>query len=173
MSIVAAVVALSVPALSTGLDTMRLRTAVRDVERQLHEARIKAVQTNRPMRVVFNCPAPGRFRMVELLGTPAAPDAADNGADRCSEARYPYPAPDQNPMTLPNHDGPVGRVHRSVSFTVAPVLEFWPDGTTHANLNGGASPWPAIPPAGITLTLTKGTRNRSLVINGFGRVQVR
>ena len=41
-----------------GVDGMRLGVSARDVERELQFARLKAVSTNRPMRIRFNAPWP-------------------------------------------------------------------------------------------------------------------
>src|SRR5688500_11115913 len=82
---------------------MRLRQGLREVERELQAARLRAVTSNRPIRVRFNCPAAGQYRMVELIGTPTDPDAEedlDTNLDRCSSGEYPYPAGDANRLTL-------------------------------------------------------------------------
>ena len=75
MAIIATVSAMAVPQVSSGLDSMRLGMSLRDVDRELQYARLKAVSSNRPMRVRFDCPAAGSIRVVEVIGTSAAPDA--------------------------------------------------------------------------------------------------
>ncbi|MBI4264802.1 MAG: hypothetical protein HY657_10530, partial [Acidobacteria bacterium] len=111
---------------------LRLRQGLREVERELQTARLKAVTANRPIRVRFNCPTTGQYRMVELIGTPSAPNVEDDDDDlgRCQTSGYPYPAADMNRLTLPNHDGPVRQLHSSLAFseTASKALEFWPDG---------------------------------------------
>ena len=69
-----------------------------EVERELQQARMLAVQTNQPMRMQFNCPSPGQYRVVELIGTSSVPAAGDGAADRCALTSYPFPADqDKNP----------------------------------------------------------------------------
>ena len=46
------------PQMLNGVDGMRLGVSARDVERELQFARLKAVSTNRPMRIRFNRPWP-------------------------------------------------------------------------------------------------------------------
>ena len=53
------------------------------MERELQVARVKAVTANRPVRVLFNCPAAGQFRRVEMLGEPGLPDSRDDQVTRC------------------------------------------------------------------------------------------
>jgi Tfp pilus assembly protein FimT len=77
LAIIATVSAMAVPQVSSGLDSMRLGMSLRDVERELQFARLKAVTANRPMRVRFDCPAAGSIRVVEVIGTSAVPDAND------------------------------------------------------------------------------------------------
>ena len=81
---------LPTPQMFDGVDRMRLGMTARDVERELQFARLKSVSTNRPMRIRFNCPVAGQFRVVELIGTPRVPLAADGAANRCDETIYPY-----------------------------------------------------------------------------------
>src|SRR5581483_7584878 len=100
--------------------------SLRDVERELQFARLKAVTTNRPMRVRFDCPAPGQFRVVEVIGTPAAPDPNDSDTflNRCNETQFPYSptGADQSRLTRPNNDGPIRRLDASTSFTSKQTL---------------------------------------------------
>ena len=98
---------IGVPLLGQISGSIELGEAARQVERELQSARMAAVSANQPMRVMFNCPATGNYRLVELLGTPAAPAAADGTVGRCSTTTYPFPAPDNNPITRPNNDGPL------------------------------------------------------------------
>jgi hypothetical protein len=147
---------------------MRLGQAAREVERELQTARLLAVSTNRPIRVRFNCPTPGQYRMVELIGTPTLPAAADSAANRCQETVYRFPPTDSNPMTLPNHDGPVRRLDSSVSFGATKTIEFWPDGTAHPDI-GGAGPWPA---GDTAISVTKGVNVKQITVNGLGKIQL-
>lgn len=157
--------------------TMRLRQGLREVERQLQSARLKAVTSNRVMRVRFNCPGPGQYRMVELIGTPSDPDAedADSNLDRCSNAEYPFPAQDTNRLTLPNHDGPVRELHPALEFSTSAskTLEFWPDGSVHSYTTSATeAPWATLPSTGTAVTVLKDSLTASVEVNGLGKIQI-
>jgi len=165
---------IAVPLLINVADGIKLGQATRDVERELQAARLRAVSSNQPMRVRFNCPAAGQYRVVELVGTASQPAAADIAADRCTLAAYPYPGnADKNVMTRPNNDGPLRTLDSTVTFSNVITLEFWPDGSAHANpTNVAANPWPPIAGAGTTVTLVKGSKSKTILVNGVGKVQV-
>lgn len=150
---------------------LELGEAARQVERELQSARITAVSANQPMRVQFNCPAAGQYRMMELIGTPTVPNAADGTVGRCSTTTYPFPAPDNNPITRPNNDGPLRTLSGQVTFTTVTTIEFWPDGTAHTN-TGGINPWPPIAAPGTNIVLTRGTQTKSILVNGIGKIQL-
>jgi hypothetical protein len=159
------------------VDNQRLGMATRDVERDLQFARLKAVATNRPMRVRFNCPETGKMRVVELIGTPQLPDAAldpDSNLARCSETNYPYSptGADKSRLTRPNNDGPTRTLPLSTTFSASKTLEFWPNGTVHADGGAGANPWPIVGSAGVTITLTRKGKTQNVVVNGFGKIQM-
>lgn len=165
--------AIAVPQLASALENYRLGMAVRDVERELQSARTSAVTTNRPIRVRFNCPSPGEFRRVEMLGNPGAPDPRDDTTTRCSATAFPFPASDLDPLTRPNHDGPIRRLTDGTTLTGAAGLEFLPDGTVRNDAEGGTIDWQTIPVAGVTLTISRNTStSRTVVINGMGRVHI-
>ena len=153
--------------------SMRLGQAIRDVERELQTARLKAVTSNQPIRVRFNCPAAGQFRMVEVIGTPTVPVSTDalTNAGRCSEAAYPFPATDDNPLTRPNHDGPLRRLHETLSFGSNAAIEFWPDGSAHRQ-TGSENPWSVAPTTGVNLTVTDGTNTRTVQVNSLGKIRI-
>ena len=151
--------------------SIELGEAARQVERELQSARMTAVSANHAVRVMFNCPVVGEYRMVELIGTPGVPAAADGVIGRCSQSTYPFPAPDNNPITRPNTDGPLRRLATEVSFTTSTTIEFWPDGTAHTN-TGGTNPWPPIVAAGTNIVLTRGSKTRSILVNGIGKIQL-
>lgn len=161
--------AIAIPAMSRTVETMRIRMAARDVERELQAARLAAVSSNRPMRVRFNCPSAGQFRVVELIGTPSVPDGLDSDVMRCSENAFPFPARDDDPLTRPNLDRPLRRLPPGVSFGSAQTIEFWPNGTARI-ASGGTTPWPKIPVQGLTISLVKGSTTRSMVVTGLGRI---
>jgi hypothetical protein len=110
---------------------------------------------------------------VELIGTPnnpAADDADAQAATRCSTAKYPYPAPDTDAVTRPNHDGPLMTLNKSVSFKTVQTLEFWPNGTVHVS---GGTPWPIIGAATpVTITLQKNSATKSITVNSLGKIQI-
>jgi prepilin-type N-terminal cleavage/methylation domain-containing protein len=172
VAVVVIVAGMGVPLMANIGESMKLGEAAREVERELQTARMTAVSANQPMRLRFDCPVVGAYRIVELVGTPSAPAAADSIATRCLQTSYPYPPDsDKNPLTRPNHDGPVRYLASKVTFTASTTIEFWPDGTAHTN-TGGVNPWPGIAGTGTTITLTKGTLTKSIKVNGVGKVQI-
>jgi len=171
IAVIAIVGGMSVPPILNSLRTMQLNASVRDVQSELQTARLKAVSINRPMRVRFNCPAASQFRMVELIGTPSTPDARDTASNRCSTTTYPYPSPDQNALTRPNYDGPVRSLRRDIAFTASQTIEFWPDGTAHAD-GGTGTPWPPIAVNGISISVLYKTTTKSITVNGVGKVHI-
>ena len=170
-ALVGIVSVIGVPLLGQMTGSIELGEAARQVERELQTARMAAVSANQPMRVMFNCPAAGQYRLVELIGTPAVPAAADGAVGRCSTVTYPFPAPDNNPITRPNNDGALRTLSNQVTFTTVTTIEFWPDGTAHTN-TGGTNPWPPIAAPGTNIVLTRGTKTRSILVNGIGKVQL-
>jgi type II secretion system protein H len=174
MLVVVALIALlsgiAIPTMLQATERMRLGQSTREVEREMQTAKQRAVSRGRPMRIRFNCPRAGEYRIVELIGTPAAPVAADNAANRCDLAAYPYPAGDNDPVTRPNQDGPVRRLDPTVTFTAVQTLEFWPNGTVHYNAGVG-NPWPMVPPAGAAITVARSGKTSTLRVNGLGRIQ--
>ncbi len=169
VSVLGILVGISVPAFQNLTEGYKLGQTVREVERELQGARLKAVTANRPIRIRFDCPAAGQYRAVELIGTPSVPAAADSAANRCQETTYPTPAADNNPLTRPNHDGPMRRLPTGITFSAANTLEFWPDGTVHQE-QGATLPWPVVAAAGTSITLAKGTVTKRIDVNGVGKV---
>lgn len=170
-ALVSIVSVIGMPLLGQISGTIELGEAARQVERELQSARMTAVSGNHPVRVMFNCPAAGQYRMVELIGTPGVPSAADGVIGRCSESTYPFPAPDNNPISRPNNDGPLRRLSTNVTFTTVTTIEFWPDGTAHSN-TGATNPWPPIVSTGTNLVLTRSSKTRSILVNGNGKIQL-
>ena len=169
IAVFALLAGISVPAFQNVTEGFKLGQTVREVERELQAARLKSVTSNRPMRVRFNCPAAGQYRMVELIGTPSVPAAADDAANRCQESTYPSPAADNNPLTRPNHDGPMRRLPTGITFGTASTLEFWPDGSVHQQ-NGATLPWPVVGIAGTSITVVKSTVTKRIDVNGVGKI---
>jgi type II secretory pathway pseudopilin PulG len=169
VAVFAIVAAGAVPVFTNMTEGLKLSQGLREVEREMQTARLKAVTSNRPMRVRFNCPVAGQYRMVELIGSVSAPVAADTAADRCQETVYKSPANDSNPLTRPNHDGPEKRLPAGVLFGATSTLEFWPDGTVHKD-DGTGSPWKVLSGTGTAITLTKGSQVKSITVNGLGKI---
>jgi type II secretory pathway pseudopilin PulG len=172
VALIGIVSAMAVPLMASMGDAIKLGQAARDVERELQTARLRAVTSNQPMRFRFDCPAAGNYRITELVGTPKIPAAADSAANRCSLEIFPFPSDvDRNPLTRPNGDGPLRKLDSKVSFSAVTTIEFWPDGSAHTN-TGGVDPWPPIAAAGTTVTLVKGTKTKTIQVNGVGKVQI-
>jgi type II secretory pathway pseudopilin PulG len=150
-------------------DSIKLGEAGRQVERELQTARLTAVSANQPMRVRFNCNATGEYRMVELIGTPSVPAAADGATNRCSTTLYPFPADDRNPLTKPNNDGPLRYLTSDTSFQTAATIEFWPDGSAHM-ATGTTNPWPVIASTGTSIVLLRKSKTKTITVNGLGKI---
>jgi Tfp pilus assembly protein FimT len=170
MALIATLSAIAIPAIQRIGDAIALGQAQRLVQSELQKARLKAVTTNRVMRVRFNCPVNGEFRMVELVGTSSAPAATDIAANRCSETVFPYPGPDTNPITLPNQDGPIRRIDSRVSFAALQTIEFRPSGTAWSVNADGTSTTP-LAGNGVSITVQKGSATKAITVNALGRVQ--
>ena len=172
VSLICIVGGMAVPALNSTSAQMRLSNSARQVERELQVARMKAVRSDKVMRVRFNCPGTGEYRMVELLGTvrnPATDDGDARATVRCGNASYPYP--DTNPefFAAPNNDGPIQTLLRDVAFSTVETIDFWPDGSAHTM--GATVP---ISGTGVSLQVydvTRGTTvNKTITVNGLGKV---
>jgi prepilin-type N-terminal cleavage/methylation domain-containing protein len=183
LALVAIVGAIGVPAITNMLPSMRVGMSARAVERQLQMARLKAVSTNRTIRVRFNCPGAGQYRMVELIGTPGIPAADDDdgaAATRCGYAKYPYPDAETGVFDIPNHDGPIQMLDRDVAFVAVDTIEFRPNGTAHID-QGSGDPWDPIPenaPVRIQVKRTDGSdvaqeeSLKTIEVNGLGRIRI-
>ena len=137
MAGIVALAALLVPNSRNLLNTMKARNAARVVERQLQAARLKAVSNSRALRVRFDCPTTGRLRLLEVTGV----TATDNAANRCDEAAYPYPGPNDALRSTLSMDSPVVYLPVGTTLTcvgcpagtTAPItFEFGPRGNVHA-----------------------------------------
>ena len=172
VAVIATVTATAAPQVSSAVDSMRLGMALRDVERELQFARLKAVATNRPMRVRFDCPSAGQLRVVEVIGTSALPDAndADTVTNRCSETTYPYlpTGADQSRLTRPNNDGAVRRLQDGTTFTAKQTLEFWANGTIHTACQA-ACDTSGTQVNTVTLTLSRKSKTKNITVNGLGK----
>jgi len=176
VAIFAIVSGIAIPQILSSSRQMRLSGAARQVERELQTARMKAVKSNRPMRVRFNCPSANQFRSVELLGSPQTPAANDDdssAAYRCNTTNYPYPDNDPEFFAIPNNDGSLQTLPIELSFGTVQTIEFWPDGSAHVE-SGTTNPWPVIPPEGVSLTMydvkNQSTMVKSITVNGLGKI---
>ena len=160
--------AIALPSMIGAIDRAKLPQAAREVERELQTAKSRAVVKGRAMRVRFNCPAAGEYRVVELLGTTSMPLAEDASADRCSPTQYPYPPADTDPVTTPNLDGPVRTFDSTISFGETETIEFRANGTAWYEANIGD--FDLIPVAGIQITLVRNGVTETITVNGLGKV---
>lgn len=160
VAIAGTLMAIGLPVLLDVTESSKLGAAAREVERELQSARLKAVTSNRSLRVRMNCPVAGYFRTVEVLGT-----AADTAADRCLTTAYPFPA-DNDVMTRPNYDGPTRLLPNQATVTNV-ILEFRPDGTAYNVVADVAQPLAAP----LTVTVTRNSKSKAMTINGSGKIQ--
>ncbi len=156
VSLLGVLMAVTVPGATTASRRHHLTAATREVAAQVRLARLKAVTANRTIRVRFNCPAAGQFRVVEVVNNAAI----DNAGDRCSSTTYPYPDP--NPAAQPNLDGPVMVLRGGITFGGVQDLDIAPTGRVTA-LTGEV-------PATIGVTNSHETQN--VTVSATGRVQV-
>jgi Tfp pilus assembly protein FimT len=166
-AVIAVVGAISVPAFLNIVDGMRLGTSARELERQLQDARLKAVSTNRRIRLRTNCPVTGQYRMVQVLGSVTTVDTRDVAVSRCSETTYPFNASNQNPVTK-LQDGPVQRLYQGVTVGTVSV-EFTGDGQAYSVDTAGVRSVLATP---LTITLTRNSKTRGITVNGLGKIQL-
>ena len=140
-----------------------LNGARQTVAAEIRLARFTAVSTSRTMRVRFNCPEPGQFRVVEVVGR----QGIDSSADRCSEASYPFP--DQQPGVQPDADGRVILLPQGAQFGNLQDLEITPRGRV-TPLTGCPGCAPTAPPAAISLT--NGFDTQTIAVSASGRVEL-
>jgi prepilin-type N-terminal cleavage/methylation domain-containing protein len=168
-TVVAIMAGMAVPLFNDMSDSIKLGEGGRQVERVLQTARMTAVSSNQPIRVRFNCPNATEYRMVELIGTPAVPNAADSATNRCTQSLYPFPAADSNPLTRPNNDGPIRYLPSDTTFQTANTIEFWPDGSAHM-ASGTTNPWPVIATTGTSIVLLRKGKTKTITVNGIGKI---
>jgi prepilin-type N-terminal cleavage/methylation domain-containing protein len=162
VGVIATLAVIALPVMKDMTQSIKLSEASRLVEREMQDARLKAVNANRPIRVRLNCPAAGYIRSVEVLGT-----AADNATDRCMTTPYPFPPPDNDIMTRPNFDGPV-RVLPMGATVSNTILQFSPDGTAAEVINGVVTTI-ATP---VTITITRDSKSKTVTVNNAGKIQL-
>lgn len=163
VTIAGVVAGISVPSLTGALQRHALNGARQTVAAEIRLARFTAVSTSRTMRVRFNCPGPGQFRVVEVVGR----KAIDRAADRCSEASYPFP--DQDPLEHPNADGRVVWLPQGAQFGALQDLEITPRGRV-TPLVGCPGCARGAPPAQVSVT--NGHDTQTIAVSASGRVEL-
>jgi prepilin-type N-terminal cleavage/methylation domain-containing protein len=162
VAVLAIIAGIGVPVMTDLTADIKVNEAARTVERELQDARLRAVSSNRILRVRMNCPAAGQLRTVEYLNS----TAVDTATNRCDPTVYPYPAADNDVATRPNYDGTVRMLPPPASVG-AHIIEFHPDGTAK-NVVSNVGATITTP---ITITVTRKTRTRTITVNGAGKIQ--
>ncbi len=153
--------AVAVPSIDGAMRRYRMNTATRTITTEIRAARFTAVAKNRTMRVRFNCPGVGQFRVIEVTGNAAI----DNAANRCSETAYPYPDP--NPAVAPNADGPAMWINQGAALGAVQDLQISNRGRIQP-LNNCPACAVAAPPASIGLT--NGYETQTITVSASGMV---
>ncbi len=162
VSMIAVLAAIALPVMKDLTQSIKLSEASRLVEREMQDARLKAVNSNRVIRVRLNCPTTGYIRSVEVLGT-----GADTATNRCMTSAYPFPPADNDIMTRPNFDGPV-RVLPGGATVTNQVLQFSPDGTASEVISGVATTIAAP----VTITISRDGKSKTVTVNNAGKIQL-
>jgi prepilin-type N-terminal cleavage/methylation domain-containing protein len=155
------IMAIALPVMTGLTAATKVNEAARLIEREYQDARLRAVASNRMLRVRTNCPSAGYVRTVEVLNT-----AVDLASNRCLNSAFPFPA-DADLMTRPNYDGPVRTIPNGATATTA-VIEFSPDGTARLVVAGVAEPIATAQ----TITITRQGLSRTVTVNAAGKVQL-
>ncbi len=155
---------MAVPVMTEVTADIKLAEAARTVERELQYGRLRAVSSNRIIRVRTNCPAAGSLRVVEYLGST---DSRNTAGDRCSPVAYPIGNADGNVLTTPNYDGPVRTLPAQASVGTH-MIEFYPDGTAKDVVSSVANTITTP----ITITVTRKAKSRTITVNGAGKIQL-
>jgi prepilin-type N-terminal cleavage/methylation domain-containing protein len=159
VAVAGTLMAMAVPVAQDVTASIKMGESTRLVERELQDARLRAVASNRSLRVRLNCPSAGFIRTVEVLG-----GAADAPPARCSTAAFPFP-PDQDLMTRPNFDGPLHPVPNQAAL-IGSDIQFNPDGTAQVVANGVA----ATMVAPQTIRVTRRNMSRTVTVNAAGKI---
>jgi Tfp pilus assembly protein FimT len=154
------------PTFSNLMDANRARVAVRQVERELQTARLKAVSAARSLRVRLDCPTVGQLRVLEVTGIPST----DNAANRCDPVAFPFPGPRDSLRATPSLDSPVMYLPEGATVTgTVRQFEFDPRGSVFAVDAMGAT---ALLQGDVVLTVTHKTWIHMVRINAVGRISV-
>jgi prepilin-type N-terminal cleavage/methylation domain-containing protein len=163
VGIAAVLATISLVQLRAGMRRYTLTSATQTVAAAVRAARYQSVAKNRTLRLRFNCPEPGQFRLVEFVNDPAI----DQAVDRCSETAYPFP--DVNAANSPNFDGPVQRLPQGALFGLLSDLQIDHTGRM-LRLTGCPACATAAAPA--TVIVGNGDENRTITISGSGQVSL-
>jgi len=154
LGIATVLVGAAIPSIITARERMELSGATHDIASAVQTARMRAVSTGVTMRIRFNCPAAGQYRIVEVVGT----SGIDGATNRCDPAVYPYP--DLDAANRPNNDGPVQVLRGGTTFSQVVNLDIAPSGRiTPAS---GSMP--------VSIVITKGNATQTVTLSAAGRV---
>jgi len=153
--IVGTVSVVSMPKMTEMLHQHLLMGIAQEVGAQIRGARVLAVTTGRTIRVRFDCPGAGQYRIVEVL----IRRSVDNNPNRCS--RRAFPRPDQRPGSGPDLDGPLLSLKNGVSFAAHRDVDIGPTGEVTAV--GGQMP--------VEITVTDGELTSTLRVLPSGAVE--
>ena len=103
VAIAGIVAGVSVPSLTGAMRRYALNGARQTVAAEIRLARFTAVSTSRTMRVRFNCPGPGQFRVVEVVGLRGS--TARQIVAQKPAIRFPTNNPACNPMRTDGSSG--------------------------------------------------------------------
>ena len=151
---------IAIPEITAGMRRYDVTTASQQIASAVRTARFQAISQNRTLRVRFNCPAVGQFRIVEVVGS-----AIDSAGNRCDPAVYRYP--DTDAANRPNLDGPLQVLPRGTAFTAPDDLQIDTSGRI-TPLTGCPTCATAAPPASVVVG--NSYANRTISISGSGQV---
>ena len=155
---------MSMPMIGGAMREYEMNSSTRQVAGEIRGARFTAVAKNRTMRVRFNCPGPGQFRVIEVTGNAGI----DNDQNRCAEANYPFPDP--NPAAAPNADGPIMWLNDAAAFGAVQDIQITTRGRVQPLTGCPAACVAGLPPASIELD--NGHEKKSLTISASGIVTI-
>lgn len=153
--IVGTVSAVSMPKMTEMLHQHLLMRIAQKVGAPIRGAGVLAVTTGRTIRVRFDCPGAGQYRIGEVMDR----RSVDNNPNRCSLREFPHP--DQRLGNGPELDGPILRLKEGVSFAAHRDFDIGPTGDVMAV--GGPMP--------VAITVTDGELTHTLRILASGGVE--
>ena len=157
------VATIAIPQVAAALRRYALNNASQQVASTIRGARYAAVSKSTTLRIRFNCPAAGQYRVLEVTGT----SAIDQAPDRCSNTTYPFPDPTAG--TLPDNDGPILVVPPGTVFGAVEDMQISQEGRV-TPLTG----CPTCVTAGgtVTLALENGYETQDTNIGQNGQIEV-